>query len=539
MTSASTSKDRLELEGFLEELTPNDVIKGMYLRHGKSYGWWVMATITLANVATLMASTIINVAIPDIMGSFGIGQDKAQWLATAFLASSTVTMLMNSWLMQTLGARYTVLMAMFLFMGGSILGGISPTLDLLTFARVMQGAATGIITPMAMSLVFMLFPPGRQGVVLGVTAIGVVLAPALGPALGGYLIDLLNWRYTYLMGVPFSILVVPMAALYMPPRDPNAPKKPLDWVGLVLVSTAIACLLIGLSNGQREGWDSNFVLSYFGAAITATAAFIYWETHVDQPLLDLRVFGFFKFAVISILAFLFGASLYGSTYVVPLFLQIGQNLTATDSGLMMLPAAIVMGFLFPISGRLADKIDQRLILGTGFVILAFSFLLMANADTGTSWWTFAWWVIISRVGIGIMAPCLNLAAIQGLPMEYLQQGAGVMNFVRQLGGAFGVNLLSVSLDYRVTFHRDALMATQSWGHSDTFELMADLQRELAVAGLSFWDQQYAAYSAIARIVVHQAYIKGFQDSFLILCVALLATMIPLAFLRRHHMRSPR
>jgi DHA2 family multidrug resistance protein len=528
----------VRLESFLAELNTNDIIRGMYRRYGLWFGWAAMATITLANVATLMASTIINVAIPDIMGTFGIGQDKAQWLATAFLASSTVTMLMNSWLIQTLGARYTVVMSMIIFMAGSLLGGVSPTLDLLTFARILQGAATGIITPLGMSLVFQLFPAGRQGMVLGVTSIGVVLAPAIGPALGGHLIDTLNWRYVYLMGIPFSLIVIPMALYFMPARDPNLPKRRLDWLGLILVTLAISSLLIALSNGQREGWSSNFVLSWLAAAIVGGGGFIYWEARTPQPLLDLRVFGFYKFAVISVLAFIFGAGLYGTTYLVPLFLQIAQNVTATDSGLMMLPAALVMGCMFPLSGRLADRIDQRLLLGTGFLIMGLSTLLMSGADANTSWWTFAWWLIISRIGIGIMAPCLNLSAIQGLPLEYLQQGAGAMNFVRQLGGAFGVNLLSVALDYRVSFHRDAVMATQSWGHSDTFQLVGDLQRELVVAGLTFWEQQYVAYSAIGQIVQRQAYVYGFQDCFLLLTLVFLGTMIPLSMLRRKHMRTP-
>jgi DHA2 family multidrug resistance protein len=527
------------LEAFIAQLNSNDIIKGMYRRHGLWFGWAAMATITLANVATLMASTIINVAIPEIMGSFGIGQDKAQWLATAFLASSTVTMLMNSWLIQSFGPRYTVIMAMFLFMGGSVLGGIAPNTDLLVIARILQGAATGVITPMGMSLVFMLFPPGRQGMVLGVTSIGVVLAPAIGPAFGGYLIDALNWRYTYLLGVPFSVVVVPMAAMFLPGRDPNLPRRELDWIGLLLISLSISGLLIALSNGQREGWNSNFVLSWAGAALFSGGGFIHWERRVAHPLLDLRVFGYFKFALISVLAFIFGAGLYGSTYLIPLFLQIGQNLTATDSGLMMLPAALVMGCMFPLSGRLADRIDQRLLLGTGFLIVAYSSFLMTRADTNTGWWTLAWWVIISRMGIGIMAPTLNLSAIQGLPMHHLQQGAGAMNFVRQLGGAFGVNLLSVALDYRVNFHRDVLLATQTWDHSDTFALVTDLHRELAVAGLTFWEQQYVAYGTINRIVTHQAYVYGFQDCFLLLCIVFLGTMIPLSLLRRRHMRTVR
>lgn len=528
-----------ELEEFLGELNTNDIVKGLYRRYGIWFGWAAMATITLANVATLMASTIINVAIPDIMGTFGIGQDKAQWLATSFLAASTVTMLLNSWLIRSLGPRYTVLMAMSLFISGSLLGGVSPNTDLLTVARIMQGAATGIVTPMGMSLVFMLFPSGRQGLVLGVTSIGIVLAPALGPALGGHLIDALNWRYVYFMGVPFSLLVIPMAIFFMPGRDPNLSRTRLDWQGLLLISIGISALLIALSNGQREGWDSNFVLSWFAIALVAILGFVFWEIHTAQPLLELRVLSFYKFSVICALSFVFGMGLYGSTYLLPLFLQIGQNLSATESGLMMLPAALVMGSMFPVSGRLADRVDQRLLLGAGFILLAYSSLLMVQADSYTSWWTLAWWLMIGRFGIGIMAPTLNLSAIQGLPVEYIQQGAGVTNFIRQLGGAFGVNLLSVLLDYRTNFHRDALMATQSWEHSDTFNMVIELQKEMVGAGLTFWEQQSVAYGTIGQIVQRQSFIYGFQDCLLVLCCIFLSTLIPLSLLRRRHMRTPR
>jgi DHA2 family multidrug resistance protein len=524
------------VEALVAELNCGDRIKELYRQYGLWYGWAAMFTIVLANVAALMTGTIINVAIPDIMGAFGIGQDKAQWLATSFLASSTVTMLLNSWLIQRFGVRATVVAAMTTFTAGSVLGGVSPTTDLLIAARILQGAATGVITPMGMSMVFQLFPAGRQGTVMGVTSIGIVLAPAFGPVLGGYLIDSLNWRYVYLMGIPVSLIVIPAAAVFSPGREKMQGVPRLDWQGLALVSLAISALLIAFSNGQREGWDSNFVLSWFAISAVTTMAFVHWEKRCPHPLLDLKVFGYYRFMMISVLAFIFGAGLYSTTYLVPLFLQIAQNMTATDSGLMLLPAALVMGAIFPISGHLADRIDQRILIGGGFVILAFSSWLMVQADPATSWWTFAWWVIISRIGIGIMAPVINLAAIQGLPLQYLQQGAGVLNFVRQLGGAFGVNLLSVTLAYRTSFHRDVLLATQSYDHSDTFELVGELQRSLTGAGLSFWEQQQLVYGMLGRIVQQQAYVLGFQDGFLLLTIVFLITLLPISLLRRRHMR---
>ncbi len=496
-----------------------------------------MGVVVMANVAALMSSTIINVAIPDIMGTFGIGQDKAQWLSTAFLAASTVTMLLNAWLIQAFGVRLTVLLAMVTFTAGSILGGISPNTDMLIVARIMQGAAAGVITPMSMSLVFQLFPPGRQGTVLGLTSIGVILAPAVGPALGGYLIDAFNWRYVYFMVIPFSILVLPAAMLLLPDREKDTTTPRLDWLGLLLVSLAICALLIALSNGLREGWSSNFILGWFATALLSAVAFVFWELRCPQPLLDLRVFNYFKFTIIAILAVIFGAGLYGSLYLIPLFLQLAQGMSASDTGLMMLLPAFLMGAMFPVSGRLADKIDQRLLLASGFIILAYSCILMADADPDTSWWTFAGWLIVSRIGIGIMAPSINLAAVQGLPMNYLQQGAGVANFMRQVGGAFGVNAASVLLDYRSNFHRDALMATQTFSNGDTFALMANLNQSLTGLGLTFWDAQTVSYGVLARMVSQQASVLGFQDSFLVFAVVFLMTLIPIGMLRKKHMRN--
>ncbi len=525
------------VESLLQQLNTSEVIRERYRHFGAWYGWAVMGVVVLANVATLLSSTIINVAIPDIMGTFGIGQDKAQWLSTSFLAASTVTMLLNAWLLQIFGVRATVVAAMIIFTTGSIMGGLSPTTDLLIIARILQGAATGVITPMSMSLVFQLFPAGRQGTVLGLTSIGVILAPAVGPALGGYLIDALNWRYVYYLGVPFSIVVIPAALFLLPDREKNKPIPKLDWLGVVLVSLAICSLLVALSNGLREGWSSNFILGWFASSLVSTGLFISWELRCEQPLMDLRVFNYFKFTIIAILAVIFGAGLYGTLYLVPLFLQLVQGMTATDTGLMMLLPALVMGAMFPFSGRLADRVDQRILLGSGFVILAFSCLLMSNAHPDTSWWTFAWWLIISRIGIGIMAPSINLSAVQGLPMEFLQQGAGVTNFMRQIGGAFGVNLASVALDYRSSFHRDALMATQSYDHNDTFAMMGELQLSLTQAGLTFWEMQGVSYSMLGQMVAHQASVLGFRDGFLIFTMVFLFTLIPISLLRKKHMRS--
>jgi len=524
-----------KLEAFLNTLSTTETIKDLYRQHGLSYGWIVMITISMATVATQITGTIINVAIPEIMGTYGVGQDKGQWLSTAFLAAATITMVMSSWGTHNFGARTLMLASMSLYILGSILGGISPNLEVMIFARILQGASAGVITPMIMSIIFLLFPFTMQGKVMGISMLAVVLAPAVGPAVGGILIDTLSWRYVYFVGLPMAFLALPIAAFYLPPKEPDGPRPPLDWPGLILISICVSTLLIALSDGERKGWDSNYITSLMGITITSFSGFIYRELHCDHPLLDLKVFSYYRFAVMSVFAACFGAGMFGSFYIVPLFLQISQHMTPTDAGVIAIPGGLIMAVVFPLSGRIADRYDHRLLFTFGIIVFAYSCWLMVSADINTSFWTFCWWIILSRIGMGLVAPSLNLSAMQALPMEHLQQGAGAINFVRQLGGAFGVNLLSLALTRRIQFHRDSVFATQSFDHSGSQAALVDIQHSLAPAGLSAIEAQYVSYRTLGQMIYHEAEIFAFQDGFLALGIMLALSLIPIWMLRKKHL----
>jgi len=524
-----------KLEAFLDKLTTTETIKNLYRQHGMAYGWIVMFTISLATVATQITGTIINVAIPEIMGTYGIGQDKGQWLSTAFLASATITMVMTSWATHNFGVRFIMLASMIIYIVGSLLGGVSPNLEVMILARILQGAAAGFVTPMIMSVIFLLFPFQMQGRVMGITMLSVVLAPAVGPALGGILIDTLSWRYVYFVGVPFSLFTLPAALFFLPGNEPDGPRPTLDWQGLLLISICVCSLLLALSDGERYGWNSNYIVTAIGITISSFAMFIYRELHCDHPLLDLRIFGYYRFAIMSIFAAFFGAGMFGSFYIVPLFLQISQHLTPTDAGMIAVPGGLIMAIAFPLSGRIADRYDHRLLFTFGILIFAYSCWLMVSADVNTNFWTFCWWIVISRLGMGLVAPSLNLSAMQALPMEHLQHGAGAINFVRQLGGAFGVNLLSLAITKRTGFHRDNVFATQEFGNSDSVAALEGIQRSITAEGLSTMEQQYIAYRTLAQMIYHQAEVYAFQDGFLALGIMLIVSLIPIWMLRKKHL----
>lgn len=523
-----------KLEAYIAELDTTEPIKALFRQYGLGFTKLAMGTVMLAMLATILTGTIINVAIPQIMGSYGVGQDKAQWLSTAFLAAATVAMLTTSWMIQTWGIRLMVAGTMSLFMFGSLLGGLSPNLEVMIIARIIQGATSGVITPLTMVIIFQLYPPGKQGVAMGVSSIGAILAPALGPSVGGLLVDAFNWRYVYFLGVPFSLLCIPMALLFLPNRAGPKPTLPFDWLGMVSLSTAVTLLLMAFSNGAKEGWSSNIIIAYFIGAAACTATFIYWQTHSKSPLLNLKLFTYLRFSIFAITAFVFGAGLFGSTYLIPLFLQLVQGMSPTETGLSMMPAGIVMGMAVPFCGRMADKYNPGTLISWGSVLFFLSFYLMVDADADTSFALFAWWMCIGRLGISLAMPPMNMGAIRSVPMAYMSQASGVLNFVRQLGGAFGVNLLSVALARRTEFHLDAIYNTQRSDNVATQEMLHAIQQQLIATGLPEIERSILAMQHLASSLYMQASISAFRDSFLISSLVILLTLIPAWFMRKNN-----
>jgi EmrB/QacA subfamily drug resistance transporter len=492
-----------KIESYLAQLETSEAIKSQFHKYGLSYAWLAMNVVTLAMLATLLTATTINVAIPQIMGEFGIGQDQAQWLSTANLAATTVGMLITSWAVLMLGTRLVVFWTMMLFLLGSLMGGFSTTMEVMILARIIQGLSTGVIIPLTISFAFLVSPPSRVGLAMGISSIVIVLAPALGPTIGGLLTESFSWRFVYFLGAPFSLLCMPLALIILPDRDTQQPKVPFDWPGLASLSAAITLIFLGLSNGVKEGWSPEAIGRYFAGALACSIIFFYWQARNPTPLLNLKVFSHIRFTIFAFSGFVFGAGLFGSTYLIPLFLQLVQNMSPTDSGLALMPAGIVMGALIPFSGHLADKHDAGVLMSWGVGFFFLSFYLMASADANTGFLTFAWWVTLGRIGICLAIPPMNMGALNAVPKELMSQASGALNFVRQLGGAFGVNLLSVVLEQRTAFH------------------LHNINTGPAESG-----QHYSAMSNLTTELQTQATISAFKDSFLISALFFLVTLLP-------------
>lgn len=524
------------LESYVAQLPPNPALAELFRTWGVHYRWFAMGTIVAGNIAAMLAGTIINVAIPNIMGAFGIGQNDAQWLSTANLTASTVAMLASTWLLRTIGMRDTVLLAMLLFLTGSLFGGMAGNTDVMIFSRILQGVTAGMLTPMSMTIIFQVFPPGRQGLAMGISAVGVILAPTLGPALGGVLIDALNWRYVFFLGVPFSLLTMVGAFAFLPTRS-GVTRTPFDWNGFLLLNAALIALLVGLSNGQQEGWDSDYILGCFALTAVFSALFVWWQLRVEYPLLDLGLFANRHFSIMALNGFMFGAGLYASSYLVPLFLQMVQHLSATSAGALMIPPGIAMLIVFPFAGRLADTMDHRLLIGVGIAFCVVSFWLTSGADANTAFWTFAWWNVLSRIGVSLVMPAIQMGAMMHIEVSRLTQASASFNFVRQLGGAFGVNLMSIALDRSTVQHADYLLSTQTPGSGSTLHALSLLRQFAYALGYAGTDAWNTARALLQGMIQMEALAAGFRDAFAILALAFLATMIPTLMLRPKHAQS--
>ncbi|MSO65888.1 MAG: DHA2 family efflux MFS transporter permease subunit [Alphaproteobacteria bacterium] len=497
-------------------------------QHGRHYRWFIVATAILGTFAQVLASTTINVAIPEIMGAFALGHDQAQWLSTGFLAATTIAMLITAWLVERFGFKATFVGAIVVFETGSFLGGFAPNIDLLIFGRVLQGAASGVIQPLSMLTVFQVFSPHQRGTAMGLFGIGTILAPSLGPTLAGMLIDELGWQFVFFMGTPFDFIGILAALAFLPGRL-VAQRRGFDWTGCGLLVIAVAFILVGLTDGQRLGWADDSVTISLVVGFGGFAAFLVWETVVRHPLVNLRVFRHYQFAAATAVSFVIGAALFSTTYLVPLFVQTIQGYDAMHAGLLMLPGGLAIGLVFPLAGYLSDKVPNFYLISSGLLLIALSSFLLISIDTATDFWTLVWWTVIGRLGFAFIFPSLGIGSLRALPPDEIAQGSGIINFSRQLGGAFGVNALATALIANHAFYDVQFSATQSGANSVTADAIRHLSvifRQLGAAEVLI---QPSALAYLSNVVDIQANMMSYREGFLLVTVVALLAMVP-AFL---------
>ncbi|HEY5996111.1 MAG TPA: DHA2 family efflux MFS transporter permease subunit [Candidatus Deferrimicrobiaceae bacterium] len=434
--------------------------------------WFAVVAVMLATSSMVLATTIVNVSIPAIMAEFRMGQEQAQWLSTGFIGAMAATMLLTSWCVLAFGIRAVYLANMAVFVAASIAGGTAAGPDIVTVARIVQGAAGGVIQPLAMIVIFQLFPSDRRGSAMGVYGLAVVLSPAIGPAAGGLMTQCFGWRSVFFVVLPFCLAGALIASKYLPGREGKGGRPAFDYPGFALLSAFILALFACLRSGRSAGGLPGATILLAVLALAAGVGFVGRERRCEKPLLDLRIFSNRQFAAASAVSFVYGVGIYGSTYLIPLLVQSVSGYDAIRSGLLLLPGGLVLAVAIFVAGRLADRYPAWLIVAAGLTGIGVSFALFGRVDAATSFAALAWWIVLGRIGLGLVIPALNAGAVQTLSPLLLNQGSGAINFVRLLGGAFGVTLLSAALEWRTAVHSAMGQGARVAGFRDAFQIAA-------------------------------------------------------------------
>jgi len=450
-------------------------------RYGPRYRWLSLATVMLGTIASIMASTIVNVAVPDMSQYFTLGQDRAQWLAAGFMAAMTVSMPLTPWLLERHGYRRTYSGAVLLLLAGSIAGGLANSYALVLAMRITEGLAAGVLQPIPAIIILRGFKPEEQGRAMGLFGFGVVLAPALGPSIGGVLVEWFGWRSIFFVASPFCLLALPLAWKMLPHSAPggaevNAQGVRLDLGGLALATLTILLGLNGLAllHGGSMGWGAGLLC----ASAATLAVFVRRQRVTPQPLMRLDLLAHRRFKLGSAVAFVYGAALFGSTYLLPVFMQIALSLPPSQAGAVLLPAGIVLAITIPLVGRTAMPATRAAFIFSGLVLLAVSFAAMLVVGRGTSLALITALAVLGRIGLGCILPSLNLAAMEGIEPALVAQGMSMINLLRQLGGATGVSLVGVFLAWRLEV---AGSATSLQAFHEAFILLAALTAMAALA----------------------------------------------------------
>jgi EmrB/QacA subfamily drug resistance transporter len=479
----------------------------MQARYGPRYRWLLLLSVMVGTMASIMSSTIVNVAIPDMSRHFTLGQERAQWVTSGFMVAMTVSMLTTPWLLARYGYRRTYVGTMVLLLAGGIVGGFSSSFALVLAARVAEGLAAGVVQPIPAIIIMRAFAPHEQGRASGIFGMGVVLAPAIGPSIGGVLVDLFGWRSIFFMVVPFCLASLWLAYRYVPVTAPggvaaNRQGATLDWRGLLLGSAGTLCLLNGMVT--LHGGAPLEAALLLAAAVLALVVFIVWQRRLAntgrEPLMNLALFGYRQFAMGSIVAFIYGTALFGSTYLLPVYMQLGLGLSASYVGSILLPSGFVLAVTIALVGRLADRHPTYLLVSIGLALLALSFALMPTVTLGTTIWLLVAWAILGRIGLGFILPSLNLGSLRALDKNLISQGSSAISFVRMLGGAIGVSLCGIVLEWRLAAHGDSLAQTASSpgrlaAFNESFMLLAAL---CALALVAAWKLRDAPAAAPGR-----------------------------------------
>ena len=492
----------------------------------------IAIAVTLAAVLELIDTSIVNVAIPHMMGTLGATLDEIAWVSTSYIIANVIVIPMSSWLSAFFGRQRYLTGSILLFVVASFFCGAATSLGGLVFWRVIQGLGGGALLATAQTTLFEAFPVSERGIGQAIFGVGVMVGPTIGPTLGGYIVDAYAWPWIFYINVPLGIGAAYMVWRFVRNASHQVRATTIDIWGIVLLAIAVGALQWMLERGERLDWfESPFVL---GLAVTSgvSAVLLVWrELSVEEPIIDLRILRSRQLAPGVLFAAFLGIALYGSVFVLPVFLQSLHHYTAWQTGKVILPGALASAFTMAIVGRTSSRFDARPAIVMGALLFMWSMWLLSRITLDAGQDELFWPLILRGVGLGMIFVPLTNATVSGLPMHLLGQGTGLFNLMRQLGGSLGIAIMATMLSRLSSIEKSVL--TDRVGATDgaALERLATLTRGMMARGMDPALAKQQALMVLDQQISAQASVLAFSRLYLVSGLLLLSALPLLLFWR--------
>jgi MFS transporter, DHA2 family, multidrug resistance protein len=500
---------------------------------GRSGKWFVALSVLFGSVMGAIDTSVVNVALVHIQSTYGVTVQEVTWVSTSYLITVVIIMPLTAWFATVFGRKRFYMYSVGLFTIASVFCGLSRTLGQLIFFRVLQGLGGGALQPVAQSIMRETFPPEEQGQAMGFYGMIVLMGPAVGPTLGGWLTDNWSWPWIFFVNLPVGVLALFMASQFIvdPPYMRRRAAK-FDGIGMGLLAAGLASLQVLLEQGERDGWfGSSFITTLAVVAVVALAAFVVWELHVPAPAVNLRILRNPTFATGTTIIGVLGLALFGSLILLPLFLQNLLGYTATEAGLSLMPRSLMMILMMPIAGSLYNRLGVYIMLPFGLLVSASAGLMMSRFTLNTSHVGVLLPQVVQGLGFSFMFVSLSTATLSTIPRPIMQAATGLYNLVRQLGGSFGTAIVITLLDHKTTTASANLVKYASLSNPTFMAWWGEVQGLLQGRGSDAATAHMQALSVLQLWIGQQASVVAFDYVFALVGIVFVACL-PLVILMR-------
>ncbi len=496
--------------------------------------WLIAVVVAMAAFMEVLDTSIANVALPYMAGSLGASNDQSTWVLTSYLVSNAIVLPVSGWFARAIGRKRFFMICLVIFTVSSLLCGIAPSLGAIIFFRILQGAGGGGLQPMAQAILADIFPPEKRGLAFALYGVTAVIAPTIGPTLGGWITDNYTWRWIFFINLPIGILT--LLLVYRLVDDPPWAKRlaggrtKFDYMGISLLALGVGALQVMLDKGQEDDWfGSHFIVTLMILAAVGLLSFAIWEWFQKSPIVDVHLFRNLNFLGANVMMFVLGILLFSSLVMMPLFLQSLMGYTAESAGLVLSGGGLLLLFLMPVAGVLSSKVQARYLVAFGWLALAVGMYVSSRQlDLQISFQSASLLRLIQVFGLGFLFVPINLISYIGVPTEKGGNVAGLVNFMRNIGSSVGTSLVTTLIARRSQVHQEYLAAHVTRGQPPFLNAATALAARLNASGVQAEFALRKAYALVYQSTIAQATTLAYVDTFLVLAAGS-AIMFVLSF----------